>query len=285
MSRAASPLVRVTDGPDVATYPPGARFGPREASSWEFVWLLEGRAIYRFQNKCERGEIALDAAQLLLCRADERDWFEWDAHARTRHGFFHFQLESGDIDTSSWPRVRPLGDDDLFGPLARHLLTWSEGGEAAQRDLAASLFLSAFISGQSSLGDVPLQVAPEPVERALNWLWTRLENDAASPISLDTLARAAFVSPEHLCRLFKTATGRSPLEVVRLARLDRAALLLARTNFSVGEIAHLTGFASPFHFSRAFKDAYGSPPRELRKRLERGESLPPPRLLRTWRAP
>ncbi len=276
--------VHVEDGANVATYPPGATFGPREAASWEFVWLLEGRALYRFQTKSERGEIALGVGQLLLCRPDERDWFEWDAHARTRHGFFHFALPAGDWGASAWPRVRPMGDDDLFAPLVRHLLTWSETGDAFQRDLAASLLLVAFVSGQSSLGDVPPLVAPEPVERALGWLWARLEQDAASPISLDALARAAFVSPEHLCRLFKTATGRSPLEVVRLARLDRAALLLARTNFSVGDIAHLTGFASPFHFSRAFKDAYGHPPRELRKRLERGESLPTPRLLRTWRA-
>jgi len=276
--------VRVLDGPNVATYPPGARFGPREARSWEFVWLLEGRATYRFQGKRGRGEIALSVGQLLLCRPDERDWFEWDAHKRTRHGFFHFLVEGfpGEEENwQAWPRVLPMTDDDLFAPLARHLLTWSESGDAAQRDLTATLFLRAFTSGQSSLGDVPPERLPDPVERALDWLFARLDDDASLPISLDVLARAAFVSPEHLCRLFKSSTDRSPLEVVRLARLDRAALLLSRTNFSVAQVAHLTGFASPFHFSRAFKDAYGASPRQLRQKLERGESMPTPRLLRT----
>ncbi len=284
MSTTEALRVRVLMAPNVATYPPGATFGPRDASSWEFVWLLEGRATYRFQNERERGELELNVSQLLLCRPDERDWFEWDKSARTRHGFFHFALENSDFNTSDWPRVRATGEDDLFSPLARHLLTWGESGDTSQRDLAASLFLSAFISGQSSLGDVPPQRFPEPVERALGWLFARLEEDASSPVALDSLARAAFVSPEHLCRLFKTSTNYSPLEVVRLARLDRAALLLARTNFSVGEIAHLTGFASPFHFSRAFKEAYRTSPRELRKKLELGEALPLPKLLRMWRA-
>ena len=277
--------VRVLMAPNVATYPPGATFGPRDATSWEFVWLLEGRATYRFQNARESGELELGQFHnLLLCRPDERDWFEWDKSARTRHGFFHFALEPNNHNTSDWPRVRLMGEDDLFSPIARHLLTWGESDDSSQRDLAASLFLSAFVSGQSSLGDVPPQRFPEPVERALNWLFARLEDDASIPVALDALARAAFVSPEHLCRLFKTSTNHSPLEVVRLARLDRAALLLSRTNFSVGEVAHLTGFASPFHFSRAFKDAYGSSPRALRKKLEGGEALPLPKLLRTWRA-
>ncbi len=276
--------VRVVTAPDVATYPPGTTFGPRDSSSWEFVWLLEGSATYRFQNKSERGEVELSVGELLLCRPNERDWFEWDAKARTRHGFFHFVLDSEEHNTSEWPRVRAMNDDDLFSPLSRHLLTWSETGNALQRDLAASLFLAAFVSGQSIIGDVPPFRAPEPVERALSWLFAQLEEDASLPVSLDSLACAAFVSPEHLCRLFKTSTGRSPLEVVRLARLDRAALLLSRTNFSVGQIAHLTGFASPFHFSRAFKEAYGSAPRELRKQLEQGKPLPLPRLLRTWKA-
>ena len=74
--------------------------------------------------------------------------------------------------------------------------------------------------------------------------------------------------------------GRSPAETVRLARLDRAAILLARSNYTVGEVAALYGFASPFHFSRAFKDAYGLPPTEVRRRILAGETPPLPRLLR-----
>ena len=283
MSDLGALRARVTARPNVATYPPGATFGPRSATSWEFVWLLEGHATYRFQGAGESGEIGLRVGELLLCRLDERDWFEWDRDARTRHGFFHFELAESAEAWEHWPRVRSMEEGDLFGPLARHLLTWSEDGDDGQRDLAASLFLTAFVSGQSSVGDVPPQRAPEPVERAMHWLFAQLEDDASAPISLDALSKAAFVSPEHLCRLFKTATDHSPIEVVRLARLDRAALLLARTNFAIGEVAHLTGFASQFHFSRAFKEAYGTSPRELRKKLERGEAMPSPRLLRTWR--
>ena len=274
--------VRVTTAPNIAIYPPGARFGPRLSHDWEFVWLLEGDAIYRWSDAHSRGEIEVPTNHLLLCRPDTRDEFEWDKHNRTRHGFFHFALQSAPdawSDTATWLHRRALGEDDICAELCRHLLTWS-GRDNAQTDAAATLLLAAFITNQTRIGAAAAQRAPEAIERALAFLYATLDSDAATPIALNDLARAACVTPEHLCRVFKSATDLTPLQTVKLARLDRAAILLGRSNYSVGEIARLCGFASPFHFSRAFKENYGFAPRELRQRAEAGESLPTSRLLR-----
>jgi len=100
-------------------------------------------------------------------------------------------------------------------------------------------------------------------------------------MSLAELAGVACVTPEHLCRLFKSALCHSPVETVRLARLDHAAMLLVRSNYAIGEIAALCGFANPFHFSRAFKAAFGEAPTELRRRTFGGEIVPWPRLVQT----
>jgi AraC-like DNA-binding protein len=108
-----------------------------------------------------------------------------------------------------------------------------------------------------------------------------LDTDPAARISLTELAQVAGVNPEYLCRLLKASTGRSPIETVRLARLDRAALLLARSNYSVSEIATLCGYSSPFHFSQRFKAAFGQSPRDLRRSLEAGTTPPASRLVRT----
>ena len=74
----------------VATYPPGATFGPRRMRDYEFVWLLAGDAEYR------RGSTRVAAPQgsLVLCRPGATDAFRWDAARRTAHGFFHFQIAS-----------------------------------------------------------------------------------------------------------------------------------------------------------------------------------------------
>ena len=273
--------IHVTAGADIAVYPPGATFGPRTMSEWEFVWLLEGEATFETQNGAQTEKIELATGQLLLCQPNRKHFFRWDARKRTRHGFFHFDLlQCGDSwpKSPSWPQIQTFDDAGLLGALTRHLVQIRALADAPQRemqtDLAATLLLSAFLTGATSLGEIGAPPAPDAVERALSWMFATLENDPAAPISLGDLARAALVSPEHLCRVFKGATGRSPLETVRLARLDRAVLLLARSNWSVGEIARLCGFASPFHFSRVFKAAFGTSPHALRVEIFNGATVP-----------
>ena len=143
--------------------------------------------------------------------------------------------------------------------------------------MALSL-LAAFVTGESgsgSLRDVSAPRLPEPVERALAFIASQLDTEPGAPLPLSDIAASAFVTPEHLCRLFKTATGTSPSETVRLARLDRAVTLLCRSNFTVAEIATLCGFASPFHFSRRFKHTFGKSPRALREAVASGEIAAP----------
>ena len=268
--------VSLPTGAGVATYPPGASFGPRRMRDWEFVWLLEGDAEYRWGDQVA----AAPEGAVVLCRPGETDSFQWDPHRRTRHGFFHFQVTGSPEVCSDWPLVRGPEDDDVLRPLFRHVLTWFGRGDPAQTRLTVRTMLAAFRTGQRAVGDVGREAWPPAVERVCAFIYERLDEDPAGPLPLPLLAGVACVTPEHLCRLFKSSLGRSPAETVRLARLDRAATLLARSNYSVGEIAALFGFASPFHFSRVFKAAYGLPPTEVRRRILAGETPPLPRLLR-----
>lgn len=302
-------------GRGVAIYPPGATFGPRQMSDYEFVWIMEGDAEYRWGATT----VAAPEGSIVLCRPSSdggTDAFRWDRERRTRHAYFHFNVLAVPAHwpkPDRWPLVRTAVEGDVLRPLFRHLLAWVktatpplpvEGralGQASQAEppagtppelwqvahhdemlcrLTMAHMLTAFVSGEVAAVETPPDRLPEAVERALRHIQERLEEDAAQPMDLPDLAQAAFVTPEHLCRLFKASTGHTPVETVRLARLDRAVVLLARSNFAVGEIAHLCGFASAFHFSRRFKETFGQSPRAMRKRIEAGEIPPLPRLLR-----
>jgi len=255
----------------VATYPPGASFGPRQLRDWEFVWLIEGDAVYH------RAGVDYPAREgsIVLCRPNATDGFTWDGHRRTRHGFFHFSIVRTPTSWPAqdlWPVVRHAENNDLLRPLFNHILTWDARSDVTQKRAATALFLSAFVTGCVSAQNPAHEAWPEPVERAWALIMERI--DDAQPLALDDLARAACVSPEHLCRLFQRATGRAPMETLRLARLDRAAQLLARSNFPVGEIARLCGFASAFHFSRSFRAAFHMSPREVRAAVRAGNTPP-----------
>jgi len=264
----------------VATYPPGASFGPRRMRDCEFVWLLQGDAEYRWGDTV----VAAPEGSVILCRPGVTDFFQWDPHRRTRHGFFHFHIRPVPEDWGDWPLVRGPEEDDILRPLFRHVLTWADRGDPEQTRLTILTMLTAFHTGQRATGGVALESWPPAVEKVCAYIYERLEEDSALSLPLPLLAGVACVTPEHLCRLFKSSLGRSPVETVRLARLDRAATLLARSNYAVGEIAALCGFASLFHFSRVFRSAYGLPPTEFRRRVQAGEILPSPRLLRISRS-
>ena len=264
----------------VATYPPGASFGPRLMLDWEFVWLIQGDAEYRWR---ETGAAASEGS-IVLCRPGATDFFQWDRHRRTRHAFFHFQMANPPDDWQDWPLVREPENDDVLTPLFRYLLTWLGRGDPEQCLLTVTTMVTAFRTGHRAAGGLPPEVWPPAVERACTYLFERLDENPAQALSLNELAGAACVTPEHLCRLFKASVGHSPAETVRLARIDHAATLLARSNYAVGEIAALCGFASPFHFSRLFHSAYGLSPSEFRRCVQAGETPPLPRLLHISRS-
>lgn len=270
--------VSLPSGYGVATYPPGATFGPRAMREYEFVWIIEGDAEYQWGDRT----VAAPAGAVVLCRPGATDAFRWDRQRRTRHGYFHFQTLSLPDDwptPDTWPLVRVPPPDDILRPLFRHLLTWHGHENERQTRLTVAHLLTSYVFGNLAAGSVGRAAWPEAVERACACIARALEDDSAQALPLARLADAACVSPEHLCRLFKTSLGHSPAETVRLARLDRAAGLLVRSNYSVGEISALCGFVSPFHFSRLFKRAFGRSPTQVRQDVRAGATAPLTRLL------
>jgi AraC family transcriptional regulator len=85
-------------------------------------------------------------------------------------------------------------------------------------------------------------------------------------VSLETLAGECGLSRAHFARSFKASTGTSPMSWLLSQRLQRAKTLLVDSNFTLTEIADLTGFADQSHFSRVFSRHVRIAPSEWRRR-------------------
>lgn len=84
-------------------------------------------------------------------------------------------------------------------------------------------------------------------------------------IGLADLARQAGLSEYHFCRCFKWETGLSPYQYVLRCRIEHAcALLAAKDEPPLQEIAFSCGFGDPVQFSRQFKKATGMTPSACR---------------------
>ncbi len=285
--------VRLTvSGSGVAVYPPGATFGPRRLADFEFVWLLQGTAEWRY----DQGSIALGPNSLLLGRPGVQDSFIWDRTRPTRHAYLHFQLAGQPPrlpDPARWPLVRTLPDDDPLRPLLRYLLNIGEDRSRDHQHTVQEvlrLVLTLFVQGPLPGRDEGL---PSPhLNTLLDFVrreWSR--PGPTRPLSLAELAAGACISTGYLSRVFRHWYGTGPVAAFELLRLARAAMLLARSNLSVAAVADDCGFANPYHFSRRFRRAYGQPPGRYRRatgRLAPSEPLEQAGLLalsdRIWRA-
>lgn len=85
------------------------------------------------------------------------------------------------------------------------------------------------------------------------------------PISLDDLAAASRLSKFHFSRLFRKASGRSPMAFLRRMRMEAARTLLTGTPLPLKAIAPQVGLANEYHLSRTFKKVFGVSPASLRR--------------------
>ncbi|MDW8343604.1 MAG: AraC family transcriptional regulator [Verrucomicrobiae bacterium] len=220
--------------------------------------------------------IEAPADTVLLGRPGIRDRYDWDTKERTLLAFFHFSFDYSEGDwppLRDWPVSRQLQGEDILRPLFRYVIGLARS-EVAEKELlieaAVSLMLRSFITARSGVlleshGDLP-----EPLRRALATIREAVAHDPVRPLTLDELARAAHVSAEYLCRLFRRHLNLGPLECATLARLERGASLLVRSNLTIKQIADTLGFSSPYHFSTKFHQVYGVSPRDYRWSMQSG---------------
>ena len=67
-------------------------------------------------------------------------------------------------------------------------------------------------------------------------------------------------------RKIKSLTNYSPNELLRIARLKKAASLLASSDMTVAEIGYEVGFSSPSYFTKCYKEQFGESPTDFLKR-------------------
>ncbi|WP_420632283.1 helix-turn-helix domain-containing protein [Candidatus Leptofilum sp.] len=87
----------------------------------------------------------------------------------------------------------------------------------------------------------------------------------AEPLTLETLAKALYCSPYHLCRIFRQQTGQTIHKYLNQMRLRASLELVAANDTSLMELSVALGYANHSHFSAAFRRAFGVPPSKLRQ--------------------
>ncbi|MBT2129869.1 helix-turn-helix domain-containing protein [Aliiroseovarius lamellibrachiae] len=81
-------------------------------------------------------------------------------------------------------------------------------------------------------------------------------------------AKRLGVSPTHLSRVMRAATGKSARAAIEDRLIREARRNLAFSNLPISQVGYALGFADPSYFSRVFTRATGMSPRDFRRGLD-----------------
>jgi Response regulator containing CheY-like receiver domain and AraC-type DNA-binding domain len=91
-----------------------------------------------------------------------------------------------------------------------------------------------------------------------------IDQHLAENLTLEELAKIAYLHPNYFISLFKNLIGYSPIQYVNMQRLEKVKRLLAETDIHISEIAASVGMQNHY-LSRMFKQHTGISPTRYRK--------------------
>ncbi|MBU2700735.1 AraC-like DNA-binding protein [Sporomusaceae bacterium BoRhaA] len=85
-------------------------------------------------------------------------------------------------------------------------------------------------------------------------------------LTLAEISTMANMSRHHFCRLFKSITGKPPIDYINHLRINAAIELLKEGHLNISEIAMTVGFNDSNYFSRLFKKYKNCSPTSIQKK-------------------
>lgn len=91
-----------------------------------------------------------------------------------------------------------------------------------------------------------------------------IQTDPFKEYDLTAMADRAGIAPANFSRTFRERTGKPPFEYINHLRIQRACILLKRTDRSILDIAYDVGYNNLSFFNRYFRKVMNMSPREYR---------------------
>ncbi|MCC7570132.1 helix-turn-helix domain-containing protein [Candidatus Micrarchaeota archaeon] len=117
------------------------------------------------------------------------------------------------------------------------------------------------------MGNIHSEINRDMVQKAIDYIIRDISN---KQLSLKFVAKALYISPSHLSRIFKTETGVTFIDYVTSLKLDYCKDLLLNTSLKIDEISSMMGYSTSQYFISRFKIKYGYTPKEYRCKYASG---------------
>lgn len=168
-------------------------------------------------------------------------------------------------------RPAQVAGNDRIRAVTQAIFAEHEGREFGRAHaLRAQVALLAGLVARSVAEETPRGTTPDSaLQRRFEAL---VEAHFTEHLAVAEYASRLAVTPTHLSRVLRRATGQPASAVIEDRLIREARRNLAYSNLTISEIAYALGFHDPAYFSRVFSRATGLSPRAFRQRIEAAAS-------------
>lgn len=111
----------------------------------------------------------------------------------------------------------------------------------------------------------------ETVDDSFSKIENYIQNNLDRPLLCSEIAKAVYLSPDYITRLFQREKGVSLKEYITHAKMLAAKKLLITTSLPISLVAVKVGYDNFSHFSKVYRKVMGATPSSERNELERQE--------------
>ena len=93
-----------------------------------------------------------------------------------------------------------------------------------------------------------------------------IESNLSSEFKVGDVATSVYLSPNHFRKVFKEATGQTPIEYINKVRITKALKFLKNDDMTISRVSELVGINDLNYFSRLFKTQVGCSPSDYKRK-------------------
>ncbi len=167
------------------------------------------------------------------------------------------------------PVVSLRAPEKLSASFSDLLVAWRRPSDDPGRDLRVFSLVSGLlvdlVEDWRQAGAVPRPAALRTAQSRFTGLIRYMSQHLHRRITRAELARTAHLQPNYLDRVFRSAYGVAPMQMLLQLRLQRVRHLLESTEETVEAVAAACGFEEASRLTRIFHREFGEPPGHYRK--------------------
>ena len=158
-------------------------------------------------------------------------------------------------------------------PLLQTMLDEVKHKKSSYEQICQHYFMIFLLRTQRITGDSFSLAAPKDIPAECEFVKEYIDTHYQDSLTLDSLAELSHLNKFYLSHMFSKAYETSPINYLLERRILNSKELLKNSDYSITQIAHMTGFSSSNYFSQSFKKYAGVTPNLYRKKHRIGKAM------------